>query len=238
MAHTKDYRQKLRALPVKRWTAYLDAHSGLPGPRGNLELLQAAVDEGDASWFDTLLADPDEYRVTVGAVGLGRLLSECPNSDLVFRLHSLASDPRWRVREGVAMALQRLGDADLNRLRELAQAWAEDPDPLVQRAAAAGICEPRLLRNPETAVMAVRLCATITESLAARPAEQRRTAGVRTLRQALGYCWSVAVAADPEAGLPIFLALAGSSDPDVAWVVRENRRKARLKRFLDGKDPR
>jgi hypothetical protein len=51
---------------------------------------------------------------------------------------------------------------------------------------------------------------------------------VRTLRQALGYCWSVAVAADPAAGLPRFLALAASPDPDVAWVVHSNRGKARL----------
>ena len=55
---------------------------------------------------------------------------------------------------------------------------------------------------------------------------------MRTLRQALGYCWSVAVAADPEHGLPRFLALSASPDPDVAWVVRENRRKARLARLL------
>jgi len=56
---------------------------------------------------------------------------------------------------------------------------------------------------------------------------------VRALRQALGYCWSVAVVGDPAAGVPRFAALRGSSDPDVAWVVRENEKKARLRRVLD-----
>lgn len=55
---------------------------------------------------------------------------------------------------------------------------------------------------------------------------------MRTLRQALGYCWSVAVAGDPAAGVLRFAALRGSSDPDMAWVVRENEKKARLRRVL------
>jgi hypothetical protein len=55
---------------------------------------------------------------------------------------------------------------------------------------------------------------------------------VRTLRQALGYCWSVAVAAAPAAGLPRFQALEEYDDRDVAWIVRENRRKARLAKLL------
>jgi len=78
------------------------------------------------------------------------------------------------------------------------------------------------------------ICGTATTTLAARPREQRRSDGVRSLRQALGYCWSVAVAADPEAGIPRFLALADDPDPDVQWIVRENGRKARLVRALNG----
>jgi hypothetical protein len=47
-----------------------------------------------------------------------------------------------------------------------------------------------------------------------------------------GYCWSVAVAAAPVAGLPRFQALAARDDPDVAWIVRENSKKARLAKLL------
>jgi hypothetical protein len=39
------------------------------------------------------------------------------------------------------------------------------------------------------------------------------------------------VAADPVRGLPAFLAL-GPTDPDLAWIVRTNLTKARLKKLL------
>jgi len=232
----QEYQRALRAMPASEWTAFLDADSGLPGPRGNLELIQAAADEGNAGWFEELVTDPDEFRAATGAVGLGRLLADAPDEQVTACLHELAADRRWRVREAVAMALQRLGDADPARLWPLARAWALDPDPLVQRAAVAGVCEPRLLRPPAAAAVALEICGTATMTLAARPRGQRRSDGVRSLRQALGYCWSVAVAADPGIGVPRFLALADDPDPDVMWIVRENGRKARLVRALNGAD--
>jgi hypothetical protein len=74
-------------------------------------------------------------------------------------------------------------------------------------------------------------CARATGFLAALPVERRRLPDARTLRQALGYCWSVAIAADPVAGLPEFRAL-DTHDPDVAWIVRENSRKKRIAGLL------
>lgn len=233
MGSRQEYRRALRALPTSEWTAFLDAKSGLPGPRGNLELMEAAADEGSPAWFAELAGSADEYRAATGAVGLGRLLADAPDARITERLHELAADRRWRVREGVAMALQRLGDADPGRLWSLARAWAKDPDPLVQRAAVAGVCEPRLLLPQGAAAVALEICGTVTALLTARPREERRSDGVRSLRQALGYCWSVAVAADPGIGVARFQALADDPDPDVTWIVRENGRKARLVRALE-----
>ena len=238
------YRSELAALDAQAWPGYLSARSGLPGPRANLELVAAVADVGTEPVFDALIGSGDEraeeYLVVCGVVGLGGVLGASPRrEDVVDRLHALAGDERWRVREAVAMALQRLGDADLPRLLALASVWGRDGNPLVQRAAIAGLCEPRLLRAPDAALAAVDLCEIVTAALAARPAAQRRRPDVRTLRQGLGYCWSVAVAADPADGLPRFLALAASAarpgaDTDVAWVVRENQRKHRLVRLLPG----
>lgn len=213
-------------------TAYLRENSGLPGPRGNLELMQAVADEGDAAYFDQLIATDEEYLVCCGVVGLGRLLAEHADTDQLRRLRGHATDARWRVREAVAMALQRLGDADLPRLLTVVTAWAGDPHPLVQRAAVAGICEPRLLATVGAATAAVDVCDAVTRSLAAKPPSERADTDVRTLRQGLGYCWSVAVAANPAYGLPRFLELSHEEDKDVAWIVRENRRKTRLARLL------
>src|SRR2546423_133824 len=217
------YRTELSALPVARWPGYLRERSGLPGARANLELAQAVADAGDAGTFAALIATDDEYLVLCGVIGRW----EEPD-----RLREHATDGRWRGREGVAMALQRIGDADPPRLVDLVTEWAADPHPLVQRAAVAGICEPRLLKDPDAARQAVEICARVTRSLTDRPAGDRADAGVRALRQALGYCWSVAVAADPAGGLPAFRALDGSGDGDVAWIVRENSRKARLATLL------
>jgi hypothetical protein len=224
------YRDTLRRLDVRRWPEYLRENSGLPGPRADIELARAAADEGDAATFDTLIATGDEYLVFCGVIGLGRLLAE--GADVLSRLREHAVDPRWRVREAVAMALQRVGDADLPRLLGIVDSWAADPVPLVQRAAAAAICEPRLVTTRPAAARAIEVCARATTGLAGLPGPRRRDADVRTLRQALGYCWSVAVAADPAAGLPRFRALAESADRDVGWIVRENSKKARLASLL------
>jgi hypothetical protein len=40
-----EYRTALRGLQSD-WDAYLEAESGLPGPRANLELVQVVADEG------------------------------------------------------------------------------------------------------------------------------------------------------------------------------------------------
>ncbi|GAA3592497.1 hypothetical protein GCM10022198_15490 [Klugiella xanthotipulae] len=104
-------------------------------------------------------------------------------------------------------------------------------DPLTQRAAIAGICEPRLLTHPETGRFAVEVCQRVTDSFVHRPAETRKEPDVRTLRTGLAYCWSVAVAGCPGAGLPAFESL-DTNDTDVAWIVKRNLTKARLKRVL------
>lgn len=221
-----EYADALAALPADAVAGYLVANSGLPGPRSNLTLLDAAGDVLPAALALAFLSDDDEYLASCGTVTLGRLLLDGDRS-VIPRLTGLAADGRWRVRESVAIAAQRVGDGDPALLRELVAGWTAHADPLVVRAGIAAICEPRLLAQPQTAQAAIAACQTATAHLRATPREHRRDAGVRTLRQGLGYCWSVAVAGDPVRGLPAFAAL-DASDPDVAWVVAENRKKKRL----------
>ncbi len=150
MTKADDYRKDLGKLD--NWDAYLLKNSGLPGPRGNLELAQVVADEGNLNLFrryTTYTADkapvnsPYEFLAFCGVVGLGRTLAE-GKMDLLPVLRSHASDPRWRLREGVAMALQRWGDADMPGLIQAMRLWSTG-SPLEQRAAAAALCEPRLL---------------------------------------------------------------------------------------------
>ena len=228
MTRIDEYRSDLGRLDRAAWPGYLDRHSNLPGPRGNIELALAFAELADLALDDELIRSGDEYRTFCGVLGLG---ATADDPDVQARLRQLAADERWRIREAVAMALQHFGELNLPALEMLVLDWATDPHPLVQRAAAAGICEPRLLIGPAAAAVAIEVCRRTTAALAARPAEIRRDADVQTLRQGLGYCWSVAIAADPAQGLPAFWAL-DDEDPDIGWIVRENLKKTRLTRLL------
>ena len=108
-----------------------------------------------------------------------------------------------------------------------------DTNSYVRRAAVAAICEPRLLTDPATRAAALQACRKASESIAMLPATERKTPGLRNLRQALGYCWSVAVAADPDAAMPAFEGLRAVDDPDIRWIVASNLKKSRLRRHLE-----
>ncbi len=234
MAKADEYRTKLRALD--NWDAYLLKESGLPGPRGNLELAQVVVDEGNPRLFRRYIAysadeaqvnSPYEFLAFCGIVGLGRLLAE-GDQDTLKTLRHFASDPRWRLREGVAMALQRLGDVDMPRLIAEMRDWAQGA-PLEQRAAAAALCEPRLLSQAKHARAVLRIVNKITAGI--EQTDNRRSEDFLTLRKGLGYCWSVAVAALPVEGKALMEKWLVESDKDVRWIMKENLKKDRLARM-------
>jgi hypothetical protein len=233
VSRSAEYRERLRTL--HSWDTFLIAESGLPGPRANLELAQAVADLGDEPLFRRYLAfgpaeaptgAPQEFLAMCGVLGLGRLLAE-GHVGPADELRVLAADSRWRIREGVAMALQRLGRADMTALLRLAADWSRR-DRYAQRAAAAAICEPALLDDPDAGEAVLQILDSITGSSEA--ATDRDTYAYGILRRALGYCWSVAAAAAPGAGLPAMERWFDSDDPDVRWIMRENLRKARLER--------
>lgn len=224
------YREKLGSLAD--WEAFLLNESGLPGPRANLELVQVVADLGDLKRFQRWLKlnqqaapvnAPEVFLVVCGAVGLGRLIAE-GKTQHVAALRRLASDSRWRVREGVVLGLQRWGDADLPALLAEMTCWAEG-NWLEQRAVVAALCEPRLLNHPTHAARVLELLDAITAHLAAAT---QRDANFKVLRQTLGYGWSVAVAALPAAGKPAFETWLTSANLDVRWLLKENLKKNRL----------
>ena len=230
MTKANEYRKKLQTLDD--WDAFLLKESGLPGPRGNLELAQVVADLGNQDLFEHYLAydadqaptnSPYEFLAFCGAVGLGRLLAE-GQSELLAPLRLCASDRRWRMREGVAMALQRLGDKDMEALIRAMQVWSMGT-PLEQRAAAAAVCEPRLLGQAKHARAVLRILDRITASL--RKIENRKSEDFLTLRQGLGYCWSVAVAALPDEGKPMLEKWLADADKDIRWIMKENLKKSR-----------
>lgn len=234
MAERRAWTTDLAATPRAELDSFLLEHSGLPGPRANLALVDAAARSLPGPTLLDLARAPEEYLRMCGTAGLGRLLAGGPaRTDILTLLRERAADPLWRVREAAAMALQIVGDSDGADLRSVVADWVTDPDPLVRRAAVAGICEPRLLTDPATARAALEACRAATDSIRTVRRDLRTDPDLRTLRQALGYAWSVAIAAAPEEGLLDLDALGTDDDPDVAWILRSNLSKARLCKVLD-----
>ena len=123
------------------------------------------------------------------------------------------------------MALQRIGDADMDNLLSHLEPWLSG-NWLEQRAVAAALAEPKLLRDPAQIDRALSYLDRITASIAA--ATDRRAEDYKVLRQGLGYCWSVIVVARPTSGKRLMERWLKSDDKDVQGVMRENLKKKRL----------
>jgi len=233
MSTIDTYRHTLRDL--EDWILYLKKESGLPGPRGNLELAYAVAEEGNRKLFEQLLSvdaqenTPEVFLVFCGLVGLGKLAGRDP--ELFEQVRPYASDPRWRVREAVATGLQLAGDQNMSQLLREMKKWSRG-NWYEKRAAAAALAEPRLLHQPKFIKQALVILDKITASM--EEADEPKEDDFKALRKGMGYCWSVLVAALPDAGKPIMENWLNSRDKDVRWVIRENLKKNRLIRM----DPR
>jgi len=234
MNKVDDYRESLRTL--EDWDLFLLRESGLPGKRANLELARAVADEGSEQLFKRYLSfdpgkapvnSPHEFLAFCGVVGLGRLLAE-GKREVLKTLRPYASDPRWRIREGVAMALQRLGRVDMDSLLQEMEKWSKG-NLLEKRAAAAALCEPKLLCEEKHVERILRILDEITASI--QGIEDRKSDEFKALRKGLGYCWSVALVAFPEEGRKMMERWFLSDDKDVLWIMKENLRKKRLTRL-------
>ena len=234
MNKSETYRVTLAGLAD--WEPYLLQESGLPGPRGNLELAQVVADEGERGLFEHFLAytpqaaptnDPHEFLTFCGVVGLGRLLAEGDNK-ILEQLRPFASDPRWRLREGVAMALQRLGKQDMGRLLHAMQDWSNGTW-MEKRAAAAALAEPVLLHKEKEALEALQILDRITASM--ENSIEGKNEGFRVLQQGLGYCWSVVTAAAPEQGKRLMEKWLACPDRVIQRIMQENLTENRLVRM-------
>ena len=228
-------------------TGYIVSNSNLPGRRANLELAGAFADvvedyadqEHEKLWalcenMTQISADeapvnaPQEFISFCGAVGIGAIGSSAAEhaEKALTTLRSLANDPRWRMREAVCFGLQRLLTKRRQDTLKALAGWVAEGNLLEMRAAAAAVAEPGLLKDKAAAPSALQLHRSIMTHVLQE--QERRTESFRVLRKALGYTLSVVVQAAPEAGFAFLHQLAGSQDPDVLWIVKENLKKNRL----------
>ena len=227
MSKSEDYRQTLQSL--NDWVPYLKKNSGLPGPRGNLELAHAVAEIGDQEKFERFLTcdgkenTPEVFVLFCGVVGLGKLAARQP--ELFNRLREYASDTRWRIREAAPTGLQLTGDQDMDLLLREMKTWSKG-NWYEKRAAAATLSEPRLLKQSKQAKQVLQILDRITASM--KTGDESKDESYKILRQGMGYCWSVAVAAFPESGKPFMEKWLDHPDKDIRWMMKENLRKNRL----------
>lgn len=237
----------VRAGNDQRLVEYLGRNSNLPGPRGNLELAAqfaklAAEYEGIAAariWElclqmtsvsakDAPVNSPDEFIPFCGSVGMGAIAAVHSGhlEEALSRLRELAKDSRWRMREAVVMALQKLIAANPNVVIDELNVWLREGQMLELRAVAAAVAEPAILKNEEVAKAALRMNREVMQKLSR--IKKRKSEDFRVLRKALGYTLSVVIVPMPKEGFEYMRQLLPMNDPDINWIVRENLKKNRL----------
>jgi hypothetical protein len=235
---------------------FLAANSNLPGARMNLKLVEAfagiigelvrppgpafPVERLEAlldGWAALDLAaapvnHPREILPACAVRAYGEVAVIRPDwwEDEAAKLRRAATSPRWRTREIVAMSLQKILAADWDRAINTLDEWLDSDDPLVVRAVVGAVAEPPLLKDPRRAADALAFQIKAVDWFGKLPLGRRKQAEGRTLRQALGFTVSLAVAAAPAEGWPWLTGLAASTDPDLNWIARENLKKDRLKK--------
>lgn len=233
---------------------YLREQSHLPGPRANLELINdlshllAVLTPVQPDNVHLLLNHlvqnhykaiesntPDEFVMLCGVVAFGACAAVRPEwrGETVEFLGRCAGNSSWRIREGVAMAFQRLLPAAPRETSSHLATLAYTGDYLQQRAAIAAIAEPALLNTPDTANVALKMQHVVLERLHRAPIADRKREDFRALRKTLGYTLSVVTAACPEEGFALMRDCATWGDADIVWVLRENLKKKRLAKFVE-----
>jgi hypothetical protein len=210
---------------------YLLSHSNLPGPRGNLELLYAFSKAADEEVVRGCLArirpetanSPEEFVGMCGIVGYAVLHGDRIAETLAF-IRQYANHPSWRLREAVAIAVQEIAAGRMAEVLDGFRPWIAGAF-LERRAVVAALCEPKLLKIVETSHRVLAILKELTDGF---DGIDTLDEGQKVLRQALGYGWSVAIAAQPTEGKRLFESLRDSSNKHIRWIVKENLKKNRL----------
>ena len=222
---------------MSRTVENLLKNSGLPGPRGNLELLHSFAQNALASEIkecfsylsDDLRNTPEEFAAMCGIVGFC-VRNRNDIGEVLEKIRAYASHKSWRIRESVAIGIQEIAGNNMDGIIRGLEEWADGGD-YEKRAVVAALCEPGLLKEKSAAIRLFRILEKITMPF--ERIEGKLTDGQNTLRQTLGYGWSVAVAALPARGKAAFESISGNSNRHIRWIAKENLKKHRLS-VMDG----
>jgi len=207
-------------------------NSGLPGPRGNLELLhsfsekatESEVNECFSFYRDDLHNSPEEFVVMCGIVGYC-ILNKDNIPKTLTTIRKYASHSSWRIRESVAIGIQEIAENNLNEIIYNLKKWM-DGNELEKRAIVAALCEPKLLKEKTIIIELLEILNIITMGF--DKIDGKLSENQNSLRKTLGYGWSVAIVSLPNVGKLAFEKIAECNNKHIKWIVKENLRKKRL----------
>jgi len=224
--------------------AYLAAESSLAGPRTNQDLTEAfarairefavadredrrilwdlCVELACISPEDAPTSEPHESLSVCGVRGIAAMGTVSPGcvKAALRKLAESAEDPRWRVRDAVAIGLRDL----LARHRDVTvselNGWVEGGSWSAMQTVAAGVADADLLREPDLAEAALMLHRKIM--IRVYTAGERESEDFQALRKTLGCTLSRVVAALPSSGFEYLQQVSTLDDQEIRWIVREN----------------
>jgi hypothetical protein len=259
MGKKESYKQDLQVLfekllkenQVEDLIKYLLDNSNLPSPQGNLGLAEMFVEIIEELKFEHIkklndfimhllkftaneapVNDPKEFLPFCGVWALGSIGTiESYAQIAMSKLKTMAKDPRWRIREGVAKAITLLVKYNNKRFLNELENWLKTENNwLVMRAIVAGLAERGL--DEYTYNKALEFHKKIINKI--NNNANRNSEEFKALRKGLGYTLSVIVQLKPILGFKYMEKIAISKDKDIIWIVKNNLSKNRLiKNFPD-----
>ncbi len=227
---------------------FLLSNSNLPGPRGNLELSAAFSDTvgsiGYAQWLEDVIVrwigmtaeqaptgETAEYLPFCGTHALGILYSlvgERRQQEIIDMLKIKANDPRWRIREAVAMAFQHLLEKDFIVVKDIFSLWIDHASLAEQRAMLASLAHPPALHQPNDVQFCLDISERILEKFKSIDVKDRKGEECRILKKGLDYSISVFIAKSPQAGFQMLKKWAYTDDKMIQRIITSNLQKKRL----------
>ncbi|CAG0942719.1 hypothetical protein BROC_01975 [Candidatus Brocadiaceae bacterium] len=179
-------------------------NSGLPGPRGNLELLHSFTKNATANeinecltfYKDDLINSPEEFVVMCGVVGLC-IQNKNDIKGILRKIRSYASHNSWRIRESVAIGIQEIAEKNMSEIILNLKKWMDGND-FEKRAIVAALCEPKLLKEKSEIIEILEILHKIT--IGFEKINGKLSDSQNSLRKTLGYGWSVAIVSLPNEG--------------------------------------
>jgi hypothetical protein len=226
----------------------LISNSNLPGRRANLEMAFALSDcfeKTDASeihwrmlleWTrispnDAPVNHPREFLPFCAILSLGSLYNNADKKrkeHIISIIRASASDRRWRIREAVAMAFQRVSEKNFIAIKEIFSEWIKKASLLEKRAILAALAHPPVLDHKENVIFCFRIADEILQSLLKLNRIERKSEEFAILRKGLEFTISVYVACLHEEGFRFLKKWAQEDDADIKKILKSNLNKTRL----------